>query len=86
MAAKKEGLRASGRTKSSRGISRKDFYIGSLFVEHTYPSRIRYSWPLVFINGAFHGSWQWVHYLDYFARQGWECFAPSLRGTLPQQA
>ncbi len=80
MAAKKEGLRASGRTKSSRGISRKDFYIGSLFVEHTYPSRIRYSWPLVFINGAFHGSWQWVHYLDYFARQGWECFAPSLRG------
>lgn len=37
--------------------------------------------PLVFVHGGFAGAWCWdVHILDWFARRGWECHAPSLRG------
>jgi len=38
--------------------------------------------PLVFIHGSFHASWCWAeHYLPHFARQGYPCYALSLRGT-----
>jgi pimeloyl-ACP methyl ester carboxylesterase len=37
--------------------------------------------PLLFIHGAWHGAWCWeVHFLPYFAAQGWDCYALSLRG------
>ena len=37
--------------------------------------------PLLFVHGAWHGAWCWDEYfLDYFARLGYECIAPSLRG------
>jgi len=37
--------------------------------------------PLLFIHGGFAGAWCWdVHFLDWFAVNGWECHAPSLRG------
>lgn len=37
--------------------------------------------PLLFVHGSFCGAWVWAeHYLPFFAREGWECLAVSLRG------
>jgi pimeloyl-ACP methyl ester carboxylesterase len=37
--------------------------------------------PLLFVHGAWHGAWCWdVHFLPYFAQQGYVCHALSLRG------
>jgi pimeloyl-ACP methyl ester carboxylesterase len=36
---------------------------------------------IVFIHGAWHGAWCWQdNFLPYFAAQGYDCYAPSLRG------
>jgi len=37
--------------------------------------------PLLFVHGAFGGAWMWdEHFLPYFAQEGWEAHALSLRG------
>ena len=37
--------------------------------------------PLLFVHGAWHGAWCWDEFfLPYFARQGYNCYALSLRG------
>lgn len=37
--------------------------------------------PLLFVHGAFAGAWCWAeHFLPYFARAGYRCYALSLRG------
>ena len=37
--------------------------------------------PLLFVHGAWHGAWCWdEHFLDFFADQGYACYAPSLSG------
>lgn len=37
--------------------------------------------PLLFVHGSFCASWVWAeHYLPFFAREGWDCVAVSLRG------
>lgn len=37
--------------------------------------------PLLFVHGAWHGAWCWdVHFLDFFAANGFEAHALSLRG------
>ena len=37
--------------------------------------------PLLFIHGMLHGAWCWdVHFLDYFARNGFAAHAVNLRG------
>lgn len=37
--------------------------------------------PVVLVHGAFVGAWCYqAHWLGYFARQGFRCYAPSLRG------
>lgn len=37
--------------------------------------------PLLFVHGAYVGAWVWNHgFLDYFAEEGYECHAVSLRG------
>ncbi|XP_042507004.1 uncharacterized protein LOC122082464 isoform X2 [Macadamia integrifolia] len=42
--------------------------------------RSRYP-PLVFVHGSFHAAWCWaVHWLSYFSRFGYDCYAVSLLG------
>jgi len=37
--------------------------------------------PILFLHGAWHGAWCWqVHFMPYFAQQGYETYAMSLRG------
>ncbi|TDR82002.1 alpha/beta hydrolase [Paludibacterium purpuratum] len=41
----------------------------------------RHAPPLLFVHGAFCGAWCWQpHFLPWFARQGYECWALSLEG------
>jgi len=38
--------------------------------------------PIIFVHGTFHAGWCWVeHWMPYFAQQGLDCHAISLRGT-----
>lgn len=46
-----------------------------------HPLESRDPTPLLFIHGMLHGAWCWdVHFLDYFARQGFAAHAVNLRG------
>ena len=46
-----------------------------------YPSGSTHPTPLLFVHGTLHGAWCWdVHFLDYFARQGYTAHAVNLRG------
>ena len=48
---------------------------------HQNPQKMKFKHPLLFLHGAFSGAWCWrENYLDYFASQGFECLALSLRG------
>lgn len=46
-----------------------------------HPPALRHPTPLLFIHGMLHGAWCWdVHFLDYFAQQGFAAHAVNLRG------
>ena len=46
-----------------------------------YPSGSAHATPLLFVHGAWHAAWCWdVHFLNYFAQQGYAAHALSLRG------
>jgi pimeloyl-ACP methyl ester carboxylesterase len=45
-----------------------------------YPREKTHATPLLFVHGAWHGAWCWEHFLPYFAGQGYEVHALSLRG------
>jgi len=46
-----------------------------------YPTGNKNPTPLLFVHGAWIAAWCWdVHFLDFFARNGWEAHAVSLRG------
>lgn len=52
-----------------------------LEVRHRLPVQPRFRTPIVFVHGAFVGAWCWdEHFLSWFADQGFEVYAPSLRG------
>ena len=45
------------------------------------PDKQTHSTPILFVHGAWHGAWCWQEYfLPYFAQNGWEVYALSLRG------
>ncbi|MEK4437451.1 MULTISPECIES: alpha/beta hydrolase [Paenibacillus] len=35
--------------------------------------------PLLFVHGAYTGSWMWSKYIPHFVQQGWTCYAMNLR-------
>ncbi|MCB8943149.1 MAG: alpha/beta fold hydrolase [Ardenticatenaceae bacterium] len=45
-----------------------------------HPPNPQYTTPLLFVHGAWHGAWCWENFLPYFAQQGYEAHALSLRG------
>ncbi|MCF8199291.1 MAG: lysophospholipase [Sulfuritalea sp.] len=46
-----------------------------------HPAEEKYSTPLLFVHGAWHGAWCWdAYFLDFFAAQGFTVQAVSLRG------
>jgi pimeloyl-ACP methyl ester carboxylesterase len=45
-----------------------------------HPIERTHATPLLFVHGAWHGAWCWENFLPYFAEQGYEVHALSLRG------
>jgi pimeloyl-ACP methyl ester carboxylesterase len=46
-----------------------------------YPTGMGHPTPLLFIHGMMHGAWCWaVHFLNYFAQNGFAAHAVNLRG------
>lgn len=45
-----------------------------------HPQEKTHSTPLLLVHGAWHGAWSWENFLPYFAEQGYEVHALSLRG------
>jgi pimeloyl-ACP methyl ester carboxylesterase len=46
-----------------------------------HPEAEAHKTPLLFIHGAWHAAWCWdVHFLDFFARNGFSAYAMSFRG------
>lgn len=35
--------------------------------------------PLLFVHGAYTGSWMWSKYIPHFVEQGWTCYVMNLR-------
>lgn len=35
---------------------------------------------ILFVHGALHGAWCWTHFMEYFPKQGYDCYAMSFRG------
>lgn len=35
--------------------------------------------PLLFVHGAFTGSWMWSKYIEHFIQKGWRCYVINLR-------
>ncbi|WMT43172.1 alpha/beta hydrolase family protein [Paenibacillus sp. D2_2] len=35
--------------------------------------------PLLFVHGAFTGSWMWSKYIPHFIREGWTCYCMNVR-------
>ncbi|MNP19877.1 2-succinyl-6-hydroxy-2,4-cyclohexadiene-1-carboxylate synthase [compost metagenome] len=60
-------------------------YIGSndLFLEifegGEFPAAVEERPPLLFVHGAFTGSWMWSKYIPHFLREGWKCYVMNLR-------
>ena len=45
------------------------------------PESTAHSTPILFVHGMWHAAWCWAeHFLPYFARRGYRCYALSLRG------
>ena len=62
------------------GIRKKILFINDLAVEHYQPENLLHKNPIIFIHGAFHGSWLFEKLQSYFAQKGWENFALNWRG------
>jgi pimeloyl-ACP methyl ester carboxylesterase len=45
-----------------------------------HPEQKTHKTPLVLLHGAWHGAWCWENFLAFFAEQGYEVHALSLRG------
>ena len=52
-----------------------------LEIIHHQPEERRHDTPILFVHGAWHGAWCWAeHFLPYFAQNGYDAYAVSLRG------
>lgn len=36
--------------------------------------------PLLFVHGAYTGSWMWSKYIPHFVSKGWKCYVMNMRG------
>lgn len=64
------------------GGCKGSFKVGRLFVEYVKPKADEklHDKPILFVHGAFSGSWCWHTFMDYFSERGWDCYAMNWRG------
>jgi pimeloyl-ACP methyl ester carboxylesterase len=56
-------------------------YIGDndLFLEIYANEKNKKTPPLLFVHGAYTGSWMWSKYIPHFVNEGWNCYVMNLR-------
>ncbi|WP_042217187.1 alpha/beta fold hydrolase [Paenibacillus borealis] len=59
-------------------IGENDLYL-QIFVGEKLPEDAGLRPPLLFVHGAFTGSWMWSKYIPHFIREGWTCYVMNLR-------
>ena len=63
----------------------KEIYLGEhhLYIEifdgENRKSETKKRPPLLFVHGAYTGSWMWSKYLPHFIKEGWECYVMNMR-------
>ncbi|MBI5376012.1 MAG: alpha/beta fold hydrolase [Candidatus Schekmanbacteria bacterium] len=65
---------------SAEIITHELVHTGGIAVERYYSENITRLSPILFIHGAFHGSWLYHHFQDYFARHGFDTYALNWKG------
>jgi pimeloyl-ACP methyl ester carboxylesterase len=61
-------------------VSKKEQLVDGLFVEFIHRKEGESQYPLLFVHGAWSGSWIFSDYLTYLAAGGWNGYAMNLRG------
>lgn len=59
-------------------IGENDLYL-QIFAGRNLPEDADRRPPLLFVHGAFTGSWMWSKYIPHFIREGWTCYVMNLR-------
>lgn len=59
-------------------IGEQDLYL-EVFEGDEIQGRSDHRPPLLFVHGAYTGSWMWSKYIPHFVQQGWTCYAMNLR-------
>jgi pimeloyl-ACP methyl ester carboxylesterase len=61
-------------------MEHQGFEVEGLYVEFVPTASSDSGYPLLFVHGAWGGSWLFTHYLTYLSAGGWNCYAMNLRG------
>ncbi|MFK0523666.1 alpha/beta hydrolase [Paenibacillus illinoisensis] len=59
-------------------IGEQDLYL-EIFEGDEIQGKSTHRPPLLFVHGAYTGSWMWSKYIPHFVQQGWTCYAMNLR-------
>lgn len=59
-------------------IGENDLFL-EIFEGENLSKAAKNSPPLLFVHGAFTGSWMWSKYIPHFTREGWTCYVMNLR-------
>lgn len=59
-------------------IGENDLFL-EIFEGENLPKATKKRPPLLFVHGAYTGSWMWSKYIPHFISEGWECYVMNLR-------
>ncbi|GAA0136216.1 hypothetical protein YSY43_30570 [Paenibacillus sp. YSY-4.3] len=59
-------------------IGENDLFL-EIFEEESLSKSAATRQPLLFVHGAFTGSWMWSKYIPHFIGEGWKCYVMNLR-------
>ncbi|WEK54425.1 MAG: alpha/beta fold hydrolase [Candidatus Cohnella colombiensis] len=59
-------------------IGKNDLFL-EIFEGENLPKATNNRPPLLFVHGAFTGSWMWSKYIPHFIGEGWKCYVMNMR-------
>lgn len=59
-------------------IGENDLFL-EIFEGENLPKASQEKPPLLFVHGAFTGSWMWSKYIPHFISEGWKCYVMNMR-------
>lgn len=66
-------------------IGENDLFL-ELFESENYSQADEKRPPLLFVHGAYTGSWMWSKYIPHFMGKGWKCYVMNMRGHYKSRA